>query len=81
MNIVYTHYAQNTIKDREIDKQKILQTIFEYDEIVRGKEGRLIAQKLFENKLLRVIFEVHKKTYIVITAYYTNPERYMKKWK
>ncbi|MBI2507344.1 hypothetical protein HYV89_00135 [Candidatus Woesearchaeota archaeon] len=46
--------------------------------ITDGKKDRKIAHKLFENKLLRVVFEtVDEKTYKVITAYYTKPERYI----
>jgi len=39
----------------------------------------LIAHKVFEKKLLRVIFENgEEKAYKVITAYYTKPKRYIK---
>ena len=78
MDILYTEYAKQTIVERNIEKEKIETTIFNPDETIQGKNERKIAHKIFQNKLLRVIYETYTNTYIVITAYYTKPERYMK---
>jgi len=48
------------------------------DLVVEGKKGRKIAQKLVGNKLLRVVYTSHGKTYIVVTAYYAKYGRYHK---
>ena len=77
MDIVYTEYAEETIGDRKIGKKEIENSLLNPDEIVQGKKNRKIAHKLFGNKMLRVVFETEGKTYIVITAYYTQPGRYM----
>jgi hypothetical protein len=80
MLIYYTGYAEDTILDRDISKKEIEEVLLNPDEITLGKKDRKIAHKILSNnKFLRVIFEDHKKAYIVITAYYTKLERYMKK--
>ncbi len=79
MNIVYTDYAEDTIKDRALNKKIIEHTLLRPDEVLEGKKGRKIAHKIIKDKLLRVIYEIERKTYIVVTGYYTIPKRYMKK--
>lgn len=81
MEIKYTDYSESSLTDRKISKEIIKESLNKPDEIVEGKNGRKIAHKVIKNKLLRVIFEKQNaKTYIVITAYYTHPRRYIK-WK
>ena len=79
MRIAYTNYAEETLIVRKISKGEVELALLNPEEIADGKEGRKIAHKTFGNKLLRVIFETEGNAYIVITAYYTNPERYMGK--
>ena len=80
MNIEYTNYAEETLLDREIKKKNVESTLLNPLVVVEGKNVRKIAHKVFEGKLLRVVFEIiDEKTYKVITAYYTKPERYTRK--
>ncbi len=79
MEIIYTDYAEDSISDRKIDKELIEDAILNPDEIIEGKKNRKIAHKIIRNKLLRVVFEVSQKAYIVITVYYAEPKRYFKK--
>lgn len=44
--------------------------------MIEGRFGRKIAQKVRGDKLLRVIYEQENNIYIIVTAYYTEPERY-----
>ena len=81
MKIIYTDYAEDIISDRKISKKIIEDSLRNPNEIVKGKKNRKIAHKVIRNKLLRVIFEEDAKTYIVITVYYAEHRRYMKKWK
>lgn len=78
MKISYTDYAEDSISDREINKEIIENALKNPDEIVEGKKNRKIAHKIIGSKLLRVVFETDEKTYIAITSYYTEPKRYMK---
>lgn len=77
MKIEYTDYAEETILDRMLNKKYIEETLLEPDHVIEGKYGRKIAHKVYGTKLLRVIYEIDTKAYIVITAYFTTPQRYM----
>ena len=79
MKILYTAYAEEALRDREISKEKIELTLINPEKVVDGKKDRKIAHRIFGDKLLRVIFETVEKAYIVITAYYAKPERYIRK--
>ena len=80
MKVEYIPYAEETLLDRGISKKKVELSILKPLEVVDGKSGRKIAHKIFEGKLLRVVFEIEdEKTYKVVTAYYTKPERYIRK--
>ena len=79
MNIRFTDYAEETLKEREISKKIISYALFNPDEIVEGSDDRIIIHKIINKKLLRVVCEIEANVYIVVTAYYTYPERYMRK--
>lgn len=76
MNFIYPFHAKENIMGRKIGERLVEDTILFPDKLMNSKKGRMIAQKLIENRLLRVIFKKTEKAYIVITAYYTRPERY-----
>ena len=79
MKITYTDYAEDTIADRKLDKIIIEDALLNPDEIVEGKKNRKIAHKIINDKLLRVIYEIEGKAYIVVTAYFAEIERYFGK--
>ncbi len=79
MGFRYFEHAENNLADRNIPKKLVQNAILNPDIVLEAKKGRKIAQKLVGNKLLRVIYNSHGKTYIVVTAYYTNPARYLRK--
>ncbi len=56
MKIVYTDYAEETLKDREISKKIIESALLDPDEVVDGQKDRKIAHKIIKNKLLRVAY-------------------------
>ena len=79
MEIRYADHAEEGMTDREISKQLVEKALNNPDDVVQGKKGRKIAHKLVGERLLRVVFEPKEKSYIVITAYYAAPERFVKK--
>ncbi|HLD06850.1 MAG TPA: DUF4258 domain-containing protein [Candidatus Nanoarchaeia archaeon] len=78
MDIIYTEYAEETLSDRKIGKKEVESALLKPLEVVTGNKGRQIAHRLIVDKLLRVVFERDAKDYIVITAYYTKPARYVR---
>lgn len=76
MKLVYTSHAEEKITERKIPK-KIIESAFRNpDVILDTRFRRKIVHKLIKDKLLRIIYTKEKDTYIVITAYYAEPERY-----
>ncbi|MBI2140649.1 DUF4258 domain-containing protein [Candidatus Woesearchaeota archaeon] len=78
MGVIYTRYAEDTIQDRKISKGFIEDALRHPDQEIAGKKGRTIAHKIMGSKLLRVVYEIEGKDYIVVTAYFTHPERYLR---
>ena len=76
MRLIYTNHAEENVAERNINKKIIEETLASPERIIDGRFGRKIAQKVVGNKLLRVIYESKSNTYIIITAYYTEPDRY-----
>jgi len=64
------------MKERKLSRNLIENIIINPEKVIEGSFGRKIAQKIIGNKLLRVIYEQENNVYIIITAYYTKPERY-----
>ncbi len=63
MNIAYTDYAEETLRDRQISKVNIELALLKPGKVVKGKKGRKIAHRIFGDKLLRVVFEAEAKAY------------------
>ena len=76
MEFDYTDHAEENITERKLSKKVIEDAVKNPDQILDGKFGRKIAQKIISKKLLRVIYEQEGNVYIIVTAYYTKPERY-----
>ena len=78
MKIIYTDYAEAALRERQINKRDIEKVLLVPEETLEGDKERKIAQRIINTKLLRVVYEFETNTYIVITAYLTEPRRYRK---
>ena len=74
--INYTKHAREKLKERNIDKTNIKETIEYPDRSLNNINGTKIVHKIYDKKLLRVIYRDEENHYLVITAYYTKKERY-----
>lgn len=79
MEVSYGDHAELNLKERKISKKLVEHTLRHPDEILNANYGRKIAQKRYNVKMLRVIFEEEGKVYKVKTAYYTKTTRYSEK--
>jgi hypothetical protein len=81
MKVVYTSHAELKFRILEdhgvkITKSQVEDTVVRPDKVIKGKRGRLIAQKIMSEKhLLRVIYE-KKENIEVITFYPARRKRY-----
>ncbi len=76
MRFEYTVHAEERIRKRKLDKLLIEDIIKNPSTVTILKYGRLIAQRAFKQKLLRVVYEKREGIYIIVTAYYTEYKRY-----
>jgi hypothetical protein len=60
-----------------IEEKDIIDAVRHPDRVLRGSRGRLIAQKIYDEKhLIRVIYEVSDENILVVTFYPARRERY-----
>ena len=76
--IRFHEHAEEKMRRRGISKEVALKTLENSEEVIDGKYGRKIAQKVFGKYLLRVIFEEHENYILVITLYLTKQRRYLR---
>ncbi len=86
MSIEIIPLAKMKMERRGIEKEMIIETLKEPDNIIEGHSGRKIAQRLYTDlnnkKLLRVVYEEENETKLVITCYLTSQiERYKEEGK
>ena len=68
MNWKWTDHIKLQLKERKISKELAENTLDNPDNIINGKEGRKIYQKITGDKLIRVVTEKES----LITAYLTD---------
>ena len=76
MRFIYTNHAKENMIERKISSSDVESTINNPNEELTSKKGRKIAQKIFGNRLLRVIYKEAEKVYIIVTVYFTKIRRY-----
>lgn len=81
MKIIIPPYAQGRIKAYNLTEQLVKDAVRNPDEIVEGYEGRLIAHKLLDRHVLRVVYLKQKDDIKVITVYPAKKERYWRQRK
>jgi hypothetical protein len=69
VKIIIPPYAQERIKRYNLTEDLVKDCLRNPDEIVEGYEGRLIAHKLLNEHLLRVVYLKVKEDVKVITVY------------
>jgi len=77
MPIKFTKHALEQMLFREITKDEIIEVVNNPEKVIEGIGSTKIAQRLIDDKLLRVYFRSEGKDKIIITAYKTSKlERY-----
>ena len=62
--------------ERRISKESVEKAIKDPDDVSNTKYGRKVASKLIRSKLLRIVYEEENDSYTIMTASYTQAERY-----
>lgn len=79
MEIIIPNYAKERIKTYSLTEELVKDAIRNPDEIVKGYEGRLIAHKLLNEHILRVVYLKMEGSVKIITIYPAKKERYWRK--
>ncbi len=80
MKIIIPNYAKERIKKYNLNEELIINALKNPDEIVAGYENRLIAHKLLDKHLLRVVYiKIDDDGLKVITVYPSKKKRYWRK--
>ena len=76
MEIEYTPHADFNISERKLDKKVIESIIKNPDKVIDSIYGRKVAQRVVNDKLIRVVYMSENGKIVVITSYPCKPERY-----
>lgn len=68
INWIWTDHIERQLIERKIPKKLVETATDNPDEIIPGKHGRIIYQKITGNKLIRVVTESNR----LITVYLTD---------
>ena len=61
----------------KIEEKEVVDTVRHPDKVIKGRKGRFIAQRVYnERHLVRVIYEVKGENAVVVTFYPAKRERY-----
>ncbi|WP_324735203.1 DUF4258 domain-containing protein [Thermococcus sp. SY098] len=71
-DITFIPHALERMNEREISKELVIEALLNPDKVGEGYFGRKVAQKVIDGKLIRVIYEEHEDSIIVITVYITS---------
>lgn len=71
-NAVITGHAQSRMARRQISEQELRQLLNNPEEILSVREGRVVAQGMSGDYLLRVFVDVDRDPPEVVTAYRTS---------
>jgi hypothetical protein len=69
MRIIYTHHAQQRMKQRKVTHEQVELTLAEPDEIQPGDNGGDIVVKNFGDREVQVVYEaIDADTYLIFTV-------------
>jgi hypothetical protein len=72
---VWSEHIEKQIHERELSREIILSVINDPDQIVSGRLGRQVYQKIIGNKLIRVVVDGN----VLVTVYATTRiDKYMR---
>ncbi|KXA88779.1 hypothetical protein AKJ66_02755 [candidate division MSBL1 archaeon SCGC-AAA259E22] len=76
MGLRITNHAKMRMKKYGISESSLRKGMENPDSVVDGHSGRRIAQRKFNNHVLRIIFEKRKDKNVIVTVYKARRERY-----
>ena len=79
VDIIISKHAKERIKTYNLTEKIVIEAIRNPDEIIEGYLETIIAHKLLNEHLLRVVYTKEKDKIRVITVYPAKKERYLRR--
>ena len=68
--LIYTSHAERRIKQRNLSRSQIEETVLQPDRVLPGFRERMLAQRGFSGNILEVVYRQERKITIILTAYW-----------
>jgi hypothetical protein len=59
-----------------LELDNLFETILYPEEVIKGHRSRFIAQRRYNNHIVRLVYEYENKIPVIITVYYPYKKRY-----
>ncbi len=76
IELLFTHHAIQRIKEWNIKRENVINTLLFPDEVLVGHGDRFIAQKIYGKHIVRCVYEYKNDIPVIITVYFPYKERY-----
>ncbi len=76
IELLFTHHAIQRIKEWNIKRENVINTLLFPDEVLVGHGDRFIAQKIYGKHIVRCVYEYKNNVPVIITVYFPYKERY-----
>lgn len=76
MEFRYTKHAEEKLLERKLSTGMVENVVSNPDNVEPTRFDRKIASRSINGKMLRVVYAEEGNVYIIITAYYTEKNRY-----
>ena len=67
---IYTRHAERRIKQRNLSKTQIEETMLQPDKVLPGFKKRMLGRRDFSGNMLEVVYRQEGDTTVILTAYW-----------
>lgn len=76
VDVLFLYHALERAKKWELSIEQIAETLFSPDEVLKGHFNRFIAHKIYNEHVLRAVYEYDNNVPVLVTVYYPYAQRY-----
>jgi len=75
-DVLFLYHALERAQKWELSIEQIAETLFSPDEVLKGHFNRFIAHKIYNEHVLRTVYEYDNNVPVLVTVYYPYAQRY-----
>ena len=76
IEVIVTTHARERLHRWQLTEDQVFETLLSPNEVLTGHGGRYIAHRLYEEHVLRVVYEYFGSTPLIVTMYFPYASRY-----